>query len=60
MYKYLKHTYKLKVQNDIATLSNKGRPDQALNLYKSFVKTQENNNELNFCIQKMTVHLTNM
>ena len=30
----------------------RGRPDQALNLYKSFVETQENHNELNFCIQK--------
>lgn len=30
----------------------RGRPKQALNLYKSFIKTQANNNELNFCIQK--------
>tara|TARA_B100000925_G_C21987424_1_gene465147 strand:+ start:176 stop:859 length:684 start_codon:yes stop_codon:yes gene_type:complete len=30
----------------------RGRPEQALNLYRSFVQTQENHNELNFCIQR--------
>ena len=30
----------------------RGRPKQAINLYKSFINTQKNNNELLFCIQK--------
>ena len=30
----------------------RGRPKQAINLYKSFINTQANNNELLFCIQK--------
>ena len=30
----------------------RGRPQQAINLYKSFLNTQSNNNELLFCIQK--------
>ena len=30
----------------------RGRPEQAINLYKSFVNTQSNENELLFCIQK--------
>lgn len=30
----------------------RGRPEQALNLYKSFIKTQLGKNELIFCLQK--------
>ena len=30
----------------------RGRPKQAIDLYKSFLNTQSNNNELLFCIQK--------
>ena len=30
----------------------RGRPKQAINLYKSFINTQKNKNELLFCIQK--------
>ena len=30
----------------------RGRPKQAINLYNSFIKTQSNDNELLFCIQK--------
>ena len=30
----------------------RGRPKQALNLYRSFINTQSNKNELIFCIQK--------
>ena len=30
----------------------RGRPKQALNLYKSFIGTQSNKNELIYCIQE--------
>ena len=30
----------------------RGRPKQALNLYKSFINTQSDINELHFCIQR--------